>query len=186
MDIPTIEPTVIAAGTTVRWTKDISADYNPVLGWSLAYFINGPVATAITASVTGSLFSVTIAASTTAGWMAGIYSWESRASLSGESYVVGSGSFTVKADASQLENGYDPRTPAKRILDAHMAAYETYAGRIEKQYSINSAGRSFVYEDKAALISAIQFWQSTVLAEEQSEKIARGENSGRNILVRFK
>jgi hypothetical protein len=184
-DIPTIEPTVINAGTTIKWTKDLSDHYDPA-SWTLAYFINGPAHASIAATSSGTLFAVTIPASTTATWIAGIYTWESRVTKGTETFSIGKGTFEVKADVTVLPDGYDPRSQAKRILDAHLSAYEAYAGRIESQYSINAAGRSFVYEKKADLISAIQFWQAQVAQETMAEKIARGENTGRNILVRFK
>lgn len=186
-DIPEIEPTTIRAGETVKWTKDLSEHYTPAGSWALTYFISGPKQSAITATASSDnqSYSVTISATETASWPAGSYWWQARVIKSGEVFTVGGGSITVLADVTQLPDGYDGRSTAKKILDAHESAYLAYAGRIEKQYSVGTPSRSFVYHDKAELIAAINYWKGIVAQEVEAEKIARGEGTGRNIFVRF-
>lgn len=185
-DIPTTEPIKIRAGETLKWTKDLSAHYTPADGWSLAYYVNGPVHKAYTATASGVLFLTTIAAADTAEWPAGDYWWEARVSKDGEVYTVASGTWVVEANVTSLEDGYDGRTNAKKILDAHEASYLQSASRIEQSYSLSAVGRSFTYATKADLIAAIQYWKGVVAQEVAAEKIARGLNTGNNILVRFR
>lgn len=181
--IPDVEPTSIIAGDTVTWTKYL-ADY-PATEWTLAYTVNGAKQYTATATAIGSGYSVTIPAATTADWDGGTYWWNARVTKDAESYTVGSGTFIVTANPANQTEGYDGRTSAKKILDAHLAAYEAYAGRIEQQYSLGAANRSFVYATKADLIAAIKFWQGEVAREEAALALSQGKNTGRNIFVRF-
>ena len=181
---PTIEPTEVVAGDTVAWTKTVD-DYSAADSWVLKYYLRGPGVINITATASGADHAVSVSAATTASWAPGNYVWESYVSKASERFKVGEGRITVAANI-ELENGtIEIRSQARRILDAHMTAYENRAGRLENSYSLQAVGRSFNYATHAELIAAIQFWQAEVKREEMAEAIARGEGTGKNILVRF-
>jgi hypothetical protein len=185
MDIPTSEPKILRAGTTTKWTRELR-QYPPEEGWALTYCINGPKHSVFNAVATGSdSFTATIAADVTYDWPAGEYIWEARAVLNGESYFVNTGRFTVIPNAEIQGDGTDVRMRSQRILDAHMACYETYAGQMVSQYSFTSVGRSFVYRSLPDLVAAIQFWKGQVLKDKMEENIANGLNTGQNVFVRF-
>jgi hypothetical protein len=120
-EIPTIEPTSITAGDTLRWLKQLD-DYTPDDGWVLTYaLVISGVKVAITASDYGDgRHYVNVTATTTAGWTADDYDWQSyvtRAATS-ERYAVGSGRLQVLPNYAAASSGYDARTHARKMLDA--------------------------------------------------------------------
>lgn len=181
--VPEIEPAEFFAGDTVAWTKDLS-DY-PATTWTLAYSLVGPSRQTITATASGRTFSVSVAKTTTAGWPPGEYKWYAFVSAGSERYQVGSGSLTIKENFALTTNAQDTRSDARIILDSLMALYKQVAGRPERRYTLQAVGREFEFYTHADLIKAIQFWQGIVKQEEDAEKVARGENTGKNIFVRF-
>ncbi len=72
-DPKSYEPEKLTSGVTWKWKKTI-LDY-PASEWTLTYYLrkNGSTATSIAASSDGDTHLVTVAASTTAGYAAGVY-----------------------------------------------------------------------------------------------------------------
>ncbi|MCU7974883.1 hypothetical protein L5M43_06265 [Shewanella sp. SW36] len=128
------EPIKISAGTTVSWS------FNHALansGWQFRYALRGPGAIDIDASTSDGVVIVKQMADVTSAWIAGQYEWRLYATLGADRQVIGSGQITIEADFSQLSAGHDPRSHAKRMLDAINTVLE---GRIlsdHESYTIN-------------------------------------------------
>lgn len=182
--IPSIEPVSLIAGDTVAWTKDIS-DY-PAGTWTLKYYLRGPANQTITATQSGtsSTHAVSVTAATTAGWASGLYQWQAVVTSGAERHSVGSGEITVKENPISALT-FETRSINKQILDALEATQLALAGRKEKSYSIEAAGRTHNFYSHEELILAIEKFRGWVKQEEDAKKVLRGEGTGKNILVRF-
>lgn len=184
--IPDTEPTEIIAGDTIAWTKDLS-DY-PATDWTLTYYLTGPSRITIAATASGRTFSVSKSVQATAAYAPGIYDWQafvSQGSQGSERYKVGEGRIEILENPATAGKNYDTRSINKQILDALETALLQNAGRSERRYRIEAAGREFEFYTHADLITAIEKFRGFVKAEEDALKIARGENTGKDILVRF-
>ena len=185
-DIPEIEPSEVTAGDTWKWKKDLSAHYSAADSWVLTYHLLGPQPITITASADGVKHSVSVAASTTAGYAPGLYKWQSYASKAGERFKVEEGTLEVLQNPATVKGLTEARSDARVILDTLMEAYKANAGREHSSYSLQALGRSFNFKSHAELIAAIQFWQGEVAREDRAEKIRRGLGAGNRVLVRFR
>jgi hypothetical protein len=183
--IADIEPVEIQAGDTLKFNKSLS-DYSAADGWTLTYYLVGAAQQSFVATASGSNFAVSVSAATTAGWAAGIYKLSGFVSKAGERFEVYSGSVEVLANAATQTGAVECRSNARIILDALIATEKRAAARPEQMYRMEAAGREFRFYSHADLITAISHWQSIVTREEMEERLARGENSGRDILVRFR
>jgi hypothetical protein len=137
--IPTIEPSTITMGSTVKWTKSLP-DY-PVGTWTLKYRFRGAAdIAAVTATTNGSDFLVTLTAVATALYTAGSYWWYSWVESGSERYDIGSGSFTVKANPATATGTYDGRTQVQLMIAAIEAMLLGVAAREEQEYEISAPG----------------------------------------------
>lgn len=184
-DIPKVEPTELVCGTTVKWTKDLSNHYPADEGWTLTYYFRGPTRFDKAATGDGRNFAITLSATDTSdqgatpNFAAGRYTLVGRVSKSSEVFQVYSGILDVERDPNFIAAGEDLRTQAKRILDAHLEAYEAGAGRRERAYSFSAVGRSFTYHSFEELQQAIDYWRAQVAEEDNAT------GKGKNILIRF-
>ena len=72
MTVPTVEPTTISLGETIKFTRDLP-DY-PAGTWTLNYyFVNATAGGAFAAIAVGTTHSVNVPKATTAIWVAGDY-----------------------------------------------------------------------------------------------------------------
>jgi hypothetical protein len=116
--IPTIEPSVIVAGDTAKWTKSL-ADYLASDGWALSYtLVNAANRYTFSATASGDDFAVTVAAATTTAYAAGLYDWRAQVAKAAEVFTVGSGQFTVQPSFAAATDG---RSSAKKSLDQVVA-----------------------------------------------------------------
>lgn len=183
-EIPFKEPTEVIAGNTVAWTKDLS-DY-PAGTWTLKYYLRGPATIDIIAMASGTRHSVSVSAATTAAnWPPGTYKWQSFVSSGSDRYFVDKGEIVVVLNPATSTLTFETRTKAKVILDALDQAILENAGRPEQSYTIQAAGRQHTYKTMADMIIARDKFAAIVKQEEDAKKIMRGENTGKNILVRF-
>lgn len=183
-DIPTSEPSELRAGDTWTWTKTV-ADY-PATSWTLKYrFKNAAGGFEITASTSGTDYSVTVAASTTAGYAAGAYSWMAWVEGgSSEKYTVDTGTVTINPDyrTGTATAAFDDRTHAQTVLDAIEAVIEGRAAKDQEEYTI--AGRSLKRTPIASLLKLRQHYLAEVAAQKAREAIANGTGTGRRIQFR--
>ena len=122
MSLPTTEPRHLTAGDTWSWEITL-ADYPASAGWALSYaLVSATAKIALTSSASGDAHLVSVSATTSAGYAAGDYAWQSYVTKSGQRYTVASGTVTVQPNFATQSTGYDARSDAAKAL----AAIESY------------------------------------------------------------
>lgn len=185
MSTPNVEPTSITAGDTLTWTRSL-ADYLPASGWVLSYSLTTATAKIdITGSAQGSDHLINVLAAASSVYVAGDYAWQAYVTNGTERRTIGTGRITIRPNLATQVGGLDARSAARRILDALLVAFEQAAlGRaFVTEYDI--AGRRMKFSGMADWEKTIQFWRRQVAVEDRAEKLARGQSSGRRIMVRF-
>lgn len=181
MDIPANEPSSLRAGDTWKWTRTL-ADY-PAGTWTLKYsFKNATSYFEIVAGTSGTDHSVSVAAATTAAYVAGSYTW--MAWVEGgtsEKYTVDTGTLEVDPDYRASTAAYDGRSHARKMLDAIEAWLEARAPAVA-EYEV--AGRRMKYIPIAELVKLRNRYGLEVRNEDAAAAIAKGEGLGRKIQFR--
>ena len=185
--IPTKEPAQLRAGDTLKWRReDLQSDY-PATGYTLKYVAKNALGGfQITATADGSAFSVTVPASTSAGYLPGVYEWSAWVETGAEKYTVGGGHWTVLPDlrANDADSPLDSRDHARRVLDAIEAVIEKRATK--DQMSMTIAGRAVSRMEIGDLIKFRQHYRQEVAANEAAARIEAGLGSGGGrVQVRF-
>lgn len=176
-------PQSFTVGETTIWTQALT-DYPASAGTLVTTFINSTHKFAVTATASGDSHVSTISATTSAGLTKGIYSWQQKYTTTVGSIVtiVASGRTELLPSFSAATT-LDTRTHAKTVLDAIEAVI---AGRAtEDHLSMSIAGRSISKMTLAELIQARDLYRREYALEVKAEKIARGEQPGGRIMVRF-
>lgn len=181
---PTTEPEDLTAGDRWAWKRTDLTQYGA--GYTLTYelTLNGGAAPiTLTATLSGTEYLIEVAAATTAGYTAGDYAWSALITrdLDSERTRESNGTLTVNPDPAVSEA--DPRTHARKTLDAIEAVIEKRATKDQESYSI--AGRSLSRMNIADLMSFRDQYRAEVKREEDAEKIAKGLGTGKNIKVRM-
>ena len=178
------EPMRVIAGDTVAWRRaDLLTDY-PSSEYSLHY--RGRKAGDATASFNvsaNSSYQVTVAAAATSGWTPGVYHWQAYITRTSDSARVTVGEGTFEVVPNRALSTTDPRSHAKRMLDAIEALLEGKATDDVDEYSIN--GRSLKKIPVAELIKWRDLYRSEYKSEQTAENIRRGLASPRKVMVRF-
>lgn len=183
VDIPTSEPTEIAAGDLATW-KITDSDFPASDSWVLTYaLVKSGTLIEITASADGDDHLVEVASATTASWAAGTYQYQGYFTLSGERYLRRQGTIEVLPNFAAQSSGYDPRSHVKTVLDAIEALLEGRATKDQEGIVINGLviGKMPIHR----LIEWRDRYRGYYEAEQQAEAVAKGEGHGGNILVRF-
>ena len=185
-NFPTREPAELIIGDRWMWKRtDLGADYPPA-SYTLKYSLRLDTAATeieIAASASGTDFLVEVASVTTASYTAGTYRWQAYITRTSDSQRVLIGSGTVKVVANRDASTVDPRSHAKKVLDAIEAVIESRATKDQEEYAIN--GRSLKRTPIADLLVLRGRYKAEVLAEERAERIKNGLDGGGRILVRF-
>ena len=173
--VPDQLPVEIRAGDTLNFTRSY-ADYPAGDGWALAFKLipltGGPISFSGTAS--GDDYAVTVAASTTATWPAGRYTWVESVALSGVRKTLASGETLVLADLAALAGSHDGRTFARKMLDAIESALVNAATASQLDLiDVTFAGRG-QKRDRATLIAARDRYKREVQSEERAAGIKPG------------
>lgn len=180
--IPTSVPASITAGDTLQWRISL-ADYLASAGWTLKYrLINSSAKYDITAAADSDDHLVTVAAATSAAYIAGTYSWQAYVEKATERFTVASGSIIVKPDLAGAAAALDTRSHARKMLAAIEAWLE---GRDPGVAEYEIAGRRMKYIPKNELIALRSRYQNEVRQEEAAERISNGLAAGNRLLVRF-
>lgn len=181
MAIPTNEPQSARAGDTWKWTRTLD-DY-PAGTWTLKYrFKNAAGYFEIVATPSGTDHAVTVAAATTAGYVAGSYTWMAWVEAGSEKYTVDTGTLTVDPDYRASTAAYDGRSHAQKMLDAIEAWLEARDPAVA-EYEI--AGRRMKFIPTAELVKLRSRYKLEVQAAANADAIAKGEGSGRKIQFRI-
>lgn len=182
--IPTTEPASFRAGFTVKWTKAVEG-YSPADGWALSYVLRDQLGTATNISITATDrttdWSVTITASTSAGYTPAVYDFLAYVTSGSEKYLVDQGVLEILPDPTS--DPADNRTSAQKILQSLVTAMEALATNKVDSYSAN--GRSYTAKDTDKLRRDIAFWRQTVQQEQMRKRRQEGQGTGRTIGVRF-
>ena len=185
---PTIEPYELIAGDTLKFDKTV-VDYTPGDGWSLTYSFRSNTGTGFDISATGNNaagnYAVSVAASTTAGYTAGVYAWQAYVTKSGERYLVDSGKLVIKANLNALATSAttDQRTHARVMVETIRSVLEGRAGSDVESYNIG--GRSINKIPITELADLLQRYEDKLKAEEGLRKTKDGRGTGRLIKARF-
>lgn len=157
--------TIVTAGDTYSQLVPLAA-YPASAGWVLkARFTArsaGGAAIDITGSAEGDDHRLTVAAATTANWVAGSYSavlWVERA---GESYTVGQYQLSITPNLRTVAVGTDTRSQAQRALDDARAAFAAWRPTLRK-YRILDREREF--NSAAEILKVISYWEREVERE---------------------
>ncbi len=184
MTTPTTEPSSLVAGDTVTWQKSYG-DYSAAT-WTLKYrLLNAAGKIDITAAASGSDHLVSLAAATTAAYVAGDYDYISWVEKIGERVTLGQGRIKVVANLATAAT-YDGRSDARKIYDGLLANYQariTAGQGFVAEYEI--AGRHMKFINAADWLQQLNYWKSQVAAEDRAAKIAAGLGGGARVLVRF-
>ncbi len=177
------EPKEIRKGLSETWTESIN-DY-PATNYTLKYNLqNSSANVAIVSTADGNAHTVILTASTTAGYTAGTYKWQSyveNISDSDEKVFIAQG--TIEIVNTFLSGNTDQRSHARKTLEAIEAVIENRATQDHLSYSI--AGRSISLMTLKELIEAESIYAYKVKQEELQERINEGKDVGNKILVRF-
>lgn len=194
VDIPTTEPATLRAGDTWQWRReDLTADYPASDSWTLSYrFVRrGDADDAagssdkfdVAATADGAAFAVTVAATTTAGYRAGIYEWIARVSKAGVVTTVATGVLELARNIGAIGAGEDLRSHAQKVLDAIERVIEGRATKGDESYTI--AGRSLTRTPFEDLRAAREYYRAEVAREQRKADLAAGRNTKRFVRARF-
>ena len=143
--------------------------------------------TTITGTAEGDGWRITVPASTTTDFDAGLWTWQAVATYGSTQYTAGRGQFTVKATAvySGTPGAFDDRSRAEIDLEKVDAAIRTLAtGGMVQEYSIG--GRSLRRYKMTELLELRSTLQNEVAMERRREKIRQGLGNPGLAKVRFR
>lgn len=186
-------PATIRAGDSVSWivpaTVDLSGNAATSATWTLTTFLRTNTASE-GATVTGAArsdggWNNAISATTSGGFDAGTWHWQTRISSGATVITLGSGTTTVLPSLSYANTpaAFDGRSQAEKDLEDVQAAIRGLITKRSKQYTIGS--RSFTSLDLPALIQRESQLKAIVARERAAEKVAAGLGDPRNLFVRF-
>lgn len=177
---PTTEPALIIAGDTAKWLKSL-ADYPASAGWVLVYaLVSAAQRYTFTATALGDDFLVTVAAATTAAYVAGGYEFRGSVSKAGEVFTVASGRLNI---APAFGAAVDARSQARRTLEAIESTLEGRASSATAEYEI--AGRKLKYIPIADLLQLRDRFRRDVAGQDAADRIAKGLGNPGRVYVRF-
>jgi len=138
----------------------------------------------ITCSAEGDDHRASVAASSTAAWTPGDYSWSARVAKGAEKYSIENirQQLVVLQDPATASNGFDGRTEAEKgLADAKtaMAAWSPTTRR----YKIGE--REMEFSSRADIVGVVSFWEIQVKRERRSKALAEGRPDPRNTYVRL-
>ena len=179
----------IIAGDTLDFVTTLP-DYPAGGGWTLHYRLSprsSGSAIDITCTASGDDHRCGAAASVTATWAAGEYSWSCWVTKDAERY--GGTAYPWRGECTILPNPatattYDGRSDARKALDAINAALATYAEKAHiVEYEIG--GRRMKFADQSALLVMRQRLAAEVAAEDIQAKLNANLGGGRKLQVRL-
>jgi hypothetical protein len=178
--IPSVEPSIIAAGDTLKFTKSFN-DYPVRDGWALSYSLTAlnrqriDIAAGTNTTPPGD-FLVYVPSATTLGWQSGVYLMVGWVTLAADRYEIYRKQVEIEADAASAD-AVDGRSWAQKALEKVETMLLDQSSRGEISYSIN--GRSMTFANHSELREHRDALRSEIA---QSK---RRRNGGR-ILARFR
>jgi len=183
--VPSIEPTIAAAGDTWTWTKSFT-DYPASDSWVLAYAFRGVSRLDwdtgyVTTS--GDTYTIVIPATATAELTAGTYKWVATVTKSAERYTAASGVMTVEPDLTEFAEG-DGQSHSEKMVKLIEAALQ------ERLTGVADGGRGSVenYSVEGRQVSLMTTLELEQLRAKYKQAVWRERHPGvasRQILVAF-
>lgn len=175
----------IIVGDTLEFTTPVPG-YPASDGWTLKYRlvpVTSGAAITFSSSADGDEHAVTVAASATALWSAGQYSWAAYVEDgAGASHTVLTGSAKLLPNPRTSSAPLDLRTDAEIALAAAKAALAAWTPTT-KSYTIG--GRSMTFSTSAEILPIIDYWERKVQAERRAATMAAGGRDPRKTFVRL-
>lgn len=186
-------PAEIRAGDTVQWIEPAQVD---LLGapatsatWAFTSYLRTNTASE-GATVVGTArsdggWNMAITATTSSGFDAGQWFWQSQITSGATVITVGSGTATVSPSLlyAGAPGAFNGQSQAEQDLTAVQAAIRSIISGGAKQYTIGS--RSFTKIDLAHLMEREAQLKAIVARERAAEKVAQGLGNLGNLFVRF-
>lgn len=184
-DIATTEPAELTIGDTWSWTKSL-ADY-AAPAWTLRYYLRGKAGEIdIVATASGSDHLVSVAKATTAAYKAGLYRWTAVLDDgTTRKTLMPDGLITLKPDPAKIGAGFDPRTHARKALEAIEATIEGRATSQQLDLVSVTIGSRAKQRDVTTLMPWHDRYKAIVANEEDAAKVAAGLGNPRHIYTRL-
>lgn len=183
MTTPTQVPAELIAGDTWEWTREL-ADYPPATHSAAWYFEKADGNFSVTAGESGSDYTGTVAAGTSAGYRSGRYRWRLLVTRTADSVrkTVEEGWLEVLPDPAAPGN-VDHRSTARVMLDNVEAYLRDPGNLVAANYSL--AGRALSRWSRADLMVERDKLLAEVRSEDAAGRIAAGLGNPRRLYVRF-
>lgn len=188
---PTTEPAQLVAGDRWAWKRtDLGVDYPPA-SYSLRYSARLEGATGaeieIVATEVGADYIVEVPIAATGTYAPGRYRWQAYIlrTSDGERVTVGTGIFEVVANRET--SSADPRSHARKVLEAIEAVIEKRATIDQMNFTVTtgSGSRSLGRIPIPDLLVLRDRYRQEAANEDDIAKVAAGLDSSRNIGIRF-
>jgi hypothetical protein len=186
-------PATIRAGSTAQWRDNEAADSlgNAITSstYALTYYLRFNAASegaTVVGSAYGRGWEFTIAASTSAGFDAGVWYWQAVATLGSVSHTLGAGQLTVEPALNYTGSpaAFDGRTQSQKDLESVQAAIRAIvSGGAVAEYTIGT--RRLKKMDMADLLALESKLKGEVVREKKAATIANGLGNPHNLFVRF-
>lgn len=168
----------------MQWERTV-ADYYYDEGWRLTYHIRGSIGTldvSTSAASDGKSFAAEITTAQTTELPNGLYSLIGIVASGTDSREAYSGSLMILPNPSTLTAGHDPRSHAKKMLEALQSA-QIMGGHRIVSYTIFGE-RSVTMMTSEQWTREFAFWEDRVNWEKKAEALKRGERIG--VGIRFR
>lgn len=159
----------LVAGDSLNFLTCVQ-DFAPGTGWTLRYRLApraaGHSVIELDAVEAGDQYRVYAAATDTAMWAPGEYSWTSWVENgdASERYTVeSSGQITILPDPRTIGAGHDGRSLARKALDDLRAALAAWSP-MRRRYKIGT--REMEFNSSAEIIKLMTYWERQVMAED--------------------
>ena len=186
---PTNEPDVLTAGDFWAWKRQDLNDY-PAASYALTYTMQlegtGATKISLTATESGNDYIIEVSGSVTNNYTAGDYVWSAYITDSSDStkrIEVDTALLKVELNKAKSSNEADPRSHAKKVLDAIEAIIEGRASTDQQSYSL--AGRSITKLSIDDLFKLRDRYKVLVMEEKRRDRIKNGKKTGRYLLTSF-
>ncbi|MDR5887553.1 hypothetical protein [Vreelandella janggokensis] len=172
-------PDSFTAGTTLAITVALTA--YPPPEWAGTLIIRGAQSIDLESQPDEKLHAFSASAETTGAWTAGAYWYSLRVNNGEEVHEIETGTLTVAPDLADLQEGYDGRGHAEKVLEAIEAVIEGRASKDQDSYRINNR------ELRRTPISQLLKLRDVYRQEVRRARAARRgrDTLGRQVLARF-
>lgn len=168
-------PARLIAGDTLDLS--VSGELYPAsAGWSLHVRLIPRAAAAaaisLMATAVGDAYRLLVAATTTAAWAAGAYSWQAWVVRAGTVITVNSGQVEVLPDPRLAAAGLDTRTQAERALADARTALASWTPTT-RRWQIGDREQEF--GSAADVLAVVEYWSDQVRDERRAAALASGQ-----------